>query len=254
MTIDTHKIFKLESPEEWLNTCWLMIQDIFDHELYNCLFNTESIHDLLFENQSTIIEIFAKEFCANFSYIKAYHATRTTNPKTYSQEGIKPLNVSTSNEIIINFFKENNFLPPLHEEQLINTINQFNIDENDETRENLVYFQLYKNALLTHSTQYLLYGSERVLSIVNSIPPYNYGKILKNIGTPIIFHVAVPCQEIVNINSILLEILSLTANYFIHEEPPFKHDLSIIISNTLLPNFILSLEYPDVRNLYDPFK
>lgn len=245
------KILEIEHPETWLETCWQIIQEHLQVEYYNDLYEAENIFDFLFENQSEILDSIREQFISHFSYIKAYHATKVTNIETFLTEGIKPLDTSKSNKIIIDFFKTTTTSPKVSHETIINAINRFTTKGNDKTRENLIYFQLYKNELLTCSTQYLLYGSERVLSIISHIGTHNYKKYLKEIGKPTIFHVAVPCEQIININSILLELFSITANYYIYSEFPNKPDLYIKTSTIINPTFILKHEYPDIRNLND---
>ncbi len=169
----------------------------------------------------------------DYTHIRAYHACRPVDVSDYYREGIKPLNKSAARKRAAALFDKS-----IDEIIALERSDRYFTDDIYLTRENKVYFELYKNLLLRDAGHYLCYGSELLACLAGVLDKSEggqYREILKKTGIPTLFTCDVPIDLLSK--SLLTEIFK---KY--HPENIMQ---GCWITATLPPECIIHHEHPN---------
>lgn len=167
-----------------------------------------------------------------YTHIRAYHACRPLNIQDYLENGIQTINKEQAlREALIRIKSDY-----VDEEKIIEEFNEHWRDFDDIHKR--VWLAINKEALLTVSGHYLIYGSEFINALAMKL---GCRSSLKNAGIPTIFHCDIPLEDISS--STVMEIETLIMSGYIQ-------DISIAV-NEVSSQDIVDYEHP--KEVPDPY-
>lgn len=185
----------------------------------------------------------------NFSFVRAYHACCPTNLDSYRKQGLLVLDPRKTNEFVHSLFCDEYGVMP----DVVDAAIQ---KQKLATRENRIYFELDEEWLVKYCKDYLLFGSEYVLSIAGEITRtlnngIDYQSHLRLRGIPTIIECNVPlnCIDESDIN----ELSGVILNGIFERLFRVKDELSFAfeITETLKPNNIVRFIHIDPSKIQE---
>ncbi len=186
-------------------------------------------------------------FVQEYTHIKMYHACRPIDIENYYKKGIQVANYGNLINVILPSILQTldaNIDKEHIEEEVIKLGNFHN---------NAICFALDDTFTIKYSGHYLIYGSEYLSSIINSIDNKTNTRLmngLKSIGIPTMFELNIPIYEL-NENDIY-NIVNIIYNAINMKDGNYQIDFTFQVYKNIDPSYIVGFYHPP--KIPDPLK